>query len=466
MKTKNTLCIAEWQSFGIDEIKQVFNSQDKDEKIFKKIFDELSDFAKGNDRFLKFYSKDKLQAKNFVGLIQTKSGFCLEILPKIVNKNNLDKCTCNGKIKAKINEDKIKEFVESSLDSSNKTFEYQLESNCEICEAKNILFNCLKTLKNSPFKKSNFSNLNIAKMPILEVFINMFLDELNILVNRGIKHDYKTESKNRNFLKGKLEFNQNIKYNFVHKERFFSSADEFVSDIAPNRLIKSTLILLSRQNLGTTTSARLNQMRFIFDSINESKNIDNDFNKCQQGRSLKSYELILTWCSVFLKKSSFINYSGDSKSFALLFDMNVLFESFVAHCFKKFASKEYKIFIQSSKKFLISCSESGNLFQLKPDMIAESKQDLIIMDTKWKNLDSSSSNDERQNGVSQSDLYQMFAYALKYKNTESKKVKVILIYPLSLSQLTQDLKKEWDNKTWSFKACKDIEISLKFFPIK
>ncbi|MCH5337008.1 MAG: hypothetical protein J1D99_06310, partial [Campylobacter sp.] len=202
--------------------------------------------------------------------------------------------------------------------------------------------------------------------------------------------------------------------------------------------------------------------------IPPSHNIKADFDKCHQSRYFSAYKLILQWCEVFLKHKSFAPYSGDSINFALLFPMEKLFESFVAFHLKKYAAenKNFEVKTQERSKYLIEfkeSNESGELFQLKPDIVIyENSREIIIADTKWKIP--SSQRDEKgklideKSGVSQGDLYQMFAYASKYKAKE-----VILIYPLC--ERTKDLKNEWDsNKEWTFKA-NDIRLKLAFFPL-
>jgi 5-methylcytosine-specific restriction enzyme subunit McrC len=60
-----------------------------DKNIDKKTFESLEDFILENDTpflILKSYQKRKyIQAQNYVGVIQTKSGITIEILPKITN---------------------------------------------------------------------------------------------------------------------------------------------------------------------------------------------------------------------------------------------------------------------------------------------------------------------------------------------------------------------------------------------
>lgn len=79
-------------------------------------------------------------------------------------------------------------------------------------------------------------------MPLLDVFINMFLDELDILVKQGIRKGYIRERENLHTLKGKLNFNENIKHNLIHKKRFFCEYDDFNPNRPENKLIKSTLL--------------------------------------------------------------------------------------------------------------------------------------------------------------------------------------------------------------------------------
>ena len=113
-------------------------------------------------------------------------------------------------------------------------------------------------------------------------------------------------------------------------------------------------------------------------------------------------------------EESFTPYSGKEIAFALLFDMNKLFEDFVGNWLIKNINCPIKL--QDSKYWL---ADEPKKFRLIPDIVLNNGK--IIMDTKWKLLDKEKSNQK----ISQSDLYQMFAYASKYKDCE----KVYLIYP-------------------------------------
>jgi 5-methylcytosine-specific restriction enzyme subunit McrC len=97
--------------------------------------------------------------------------------------------------------------------------------------------------------------------------------------------------------------------------------------------------------------------------------------------------------------------------------MNLLFESYVYDYLKRKGGFE-NIKNQDKKHYLAYENEKGR-FALKPDIVIDEGK--IIVDTKWKILSESKSNQ----GISQSDIYQLYAYGTKYETCE----KLYLIYP-------------------------------------
>lgn len=361
------------------EFFQYKNKEEANNYIEKTTFEAIEKFVLENEteQYLKITTKKGygkvLQAQNYVGVIQTKDGTIIEILPKIKN----------------LDEKKSKE----------------------------ILIKMLKTLKNSPFKNFNTANLKASKMPLLEIFIFMFLEELAKLVQKGIKSDYVQKEENLKFLKGKLKISEQIKQNSVHKERFFVQYEEFSSDRVENRLIKTTLEYLYKKSKSNKNQQRIREFLFVFDEIRVSHNIKIDFEKIKLNRQMKDYEQVLLWCKTFLLENSFSPYKGNDIAFALLFDMNLLFESYVYDYLKRKGGFE-NIKNQDKKHHLAYENENGK-FALKPDIVINEGK--IIVDTKWKLLSADKSNQ----GISQADMYQLYAYGTKYETCE----KLYLIYP-------------------------------------
>lgn len=313
-----------------------------------------------------------LQAKQFVGVIETKSGTIVEILPKIAVNNK-------GSIRK-------------------------------------IFLKMLRRLKHSPFKHLNSAHLNTDKMHLLEIFIAMFNEELSQLIKKGIVSDYITIEENAPFIKGKIKLKEQLQQNVLHQERFFIAYDSYESNRIENRLIKSTIEYLIKKTNSTENKKRLREFMFVFETVKSADDPNNDFAQITNNRQMKHYESILQWCQIFLNNRSFISFKGDEIAYALLFDMNKIFEDYVAYEMKKQYPQLHVKTQHTSQHLLIAPS---NLFKLRPDLIIG---DNAIGDTKWKIV----KENERRYGISQSDLYQMFAYGKKYEREE-----LYLIYPKS-----------------------------------
>ena len=376
--------ICEYQSFT----REIELHNDNFKSLGKETFDKLKQFilesnACGETDALDLmsisYKKgvgEIITAKNYVGLISMNDGTVIEVLPKI----------------AKLGVDDTKE----------------------------LLIDMFKTVEELPFKKFNTANLHIDKMPLLEVFISMFINEAKLLLQKGLKSDYVLRQDNEKFLKGKLLFHTHIKENLTHKERFYVEYHLYNLDRPENRLIKATLEYLFKASNSAKNKKDLQMLLLPFDEVGISKNIDVDFDLCSNGRDMHAYEQVLQWCKIFLKGNSFTNTKGSNLATALLFPMERLFESYIAEKLRKALDlKKHNLKAQDSKHHLFE-----KKFALRPDIVVENKESetCIVMDTKWKLLNLYSNN----YGISQSDMYQMYAYGKKYK-TE----KVVLLYPLN-----------------------------------
>ncbi|MCT7495585.1 McrC family protein [Aliarcobacter cryaerophilus] len=384
-----------------------YKDNTKDNFIKKETFDSLEKFVLENEKtaqYLKITTKNGfgkvLQTQNYVGVIQTKDGTTIEILPKI----------------------------------KNATTE----------KSKDILIKMLKTLKNSPFKNSSVANLKSSKIPLFEIFISMFLEELTVLVRNGIKSDYISKEENLKFLKGKLKISEQIKYNTIHKERFFVQYEEFISNRVENRLIKTTLQFLYNKSKLNKNQQRIREFLFVFDEIEISHNIKTDFSKIKLNRQMKDYQQVLLWCKTFLFENSFSPYKGNDIAFALLFDMNLLFESFVYSYLKK--SSNFQDIKSQDRTHHLAYENGIGRFRLKPDIVINGGK--IIADTKWKIL----SEDKAYNGVLQDDMYQLYAYGTKYDNCE----KIYLIYPFDELII---------KNSYNYFKNKELKLDILFFDV-
>lgn len=343
--------------------------------------------------------KEIIRVKNYVGMVSLKSGTTIEILPKTAKKA-----------------EELPDGV-SSEEQKKKRDE-------EIRFSRELVLETLYASGMISYKSFQRANLEARRdMNLYEVFIRLFLDELDELYKKGLKAGYIPSEDNENFLKGKLLFNEHVKRNFAHKEKFYVGYETFSFDRVENRLIKSTLLYLKGKSHEEQNRRNIRQKLLIFDEITPSQNYDSDFQRCDRGRTGREYSDVLALCKVFLARKSFTMYRGRDDATALLFPMNILFEKYIAKEMAAVVADKWTLSDQDTGNFLFGKGRDGK-FPLRPDIVLRSQTDeVIIIDTKWKRL----YNNPRDNyGISQADMYQMYAYHTRYENVKT----VILLYPL------------------------------------
>ena len=319
-----------------------------------------------------------ISARNYVGLISMADGTVIEILPKIASG----------------------EIGES--------------------ETRQIFLEMIKSLNDINFKDFNASSLSIERLNLFEIFIKMFLDEVTILTKQGLKAAYTPIESNEKFYKGKLLASHNLKHNLVNKERFFVRYDDFNINRPENRLLKSTLSFLLKTTRDLRNRQQAARLLAYFDKAGFSSNYEADFSKCFVDRSVSHYQKSLSWCRVFLLGNSFTTFAGSEIAVALLFPMEKVFESFIASRFRKHLGAGVNLRTQDNRYSLFD--RPSRAFALRPDIVIEFRGKTIVLDTKWKILTDHS----RYKGISQSDMYQMYAYSKKYEADD-----IVLVYPSS-----------------------------------
>ena len=367
-----------------------------EEKYFKELEQFIREYVSESDEadILEFmqigYKRgvgETVTFKSYVGIIELPSGFQIEILPKV-----------------SLGED----------ENNAKTKRIFLK-----------MLNCLKDFEGKVFSSAA---LNTDKMNLYEIFIRMYIQETWVLVKRGIKSDYISNEDNLAVYKGKLDVSKHIARNAAHKERFYMVFDEYQVNRPENKLIKSTLLKLLSISQNSDNTREIKQLLYSFELVQESDNYVKDFSKVSLSRGMKEYELLIQWAKIFLLNKSFTTFSGKNAGKALLFPMEQVFEAFIA--------KQIKMLFENQSNGLIcvSAQDSGyylfdepRKFKLRPDIVVSNAYDethnVVIMDTKWKRLNS---NPATNYGISQADMYQMYAYSKKYHTPN-----IWLIYPMN-----------------------------------
>jgi len=373
-------------------------------EVDKKAWDYLENFAYSNDkdnRFIrpsKYKGKKALQIVNFVGVITIPDEIHLEILPKIS------------------------------------------EVSQNIVKTRQLLVRMLVEVDELPFIKSTDADVEVFKKPLPDVLITLFLKHLADVVRKGIRKDYERIETEERFLKGRVLVSQQISQPVSRRHLFRIAYDIFSENRAENRLIHSALIQVAKWSKSEANQKTARELRFAFNEIPTSTDYKTDFSLWRNSRDMISYKPLLYWVKLILNQQSPFSIKGDSAGISFLFPMEKLFEKYVANILEKKAQKDYsdyKVERQVNNKYLAKkCEDDSRVFQLKPDLAIYKRNSsleipICILDTKWKLIDQNAKydngNEDKKSNISQSDMYQMFAYGHKY--LKEGKGKLVLIYP-------------------------------------
>ncbi len=328
----------------------------------------------------------RLTAGNHVGVITTKRGTVVEILPKIDFGGRPDKD----------NETTKQHFLK--------------------------MLRCHRGLrKAAQLPESSISKLR--RFPMLEAFVRQFLGNLSVLVRGGLARRYITVEENLPYLRGRIQFPQQIRNNIANRARFFVAHDELSVNRPANRLIHSALAKLTTQVQNGENRQLLRELTAAFADVPQAVNLHGDWREHRVDRSMRHYSPVMQWVGLFLFNRGLTTFAGRHVNLSLLFPMEEVFEDFVTHSFRRY-QRRYAVTSQGPRKYLTTLNGS-HAFQMKPDIsLRKGNRVSFILDAKWKRINGFSSNPKH--GIDQADMYQLYAYGNRYGCRT-----VALVYPQS-----------------------------------
>ena len=347
----------------------------------------------------------QLHARNHVGIVETRNGTVVEILPKV-------------------------DFGDGVADEQ-KTREVFL-----------TMLRCYRALRFAQFNQASIRE--ISRYPMLPVFIRLFLEDLVRLTKRGLARHYQSVEDNLPCLRGRVQFAEHIRRNSANDARFFCEFDEFTADRPVNRLIHTTI---QRLLAAAHPDHRqlLHQLRIGFADVPPSELPEVDWQRHRIDRSMRHYDTVMAWVGLFLFNHGLATYAGEYVNRALLFPMEEVFEDFLVAAFHSH-QQEYGVEAQKPQRaFATICGKDA--FTMKPDIALMRGGDVaFVLDAKWKRIE------DPKGDIAQSDVYQLYSYGRKYGCPA-----VALLYPKT-PQFNKPLRYEFDD------AVDDQPLALWCFP--
>ncbi len=276
----------------------------------------------------------------------------------------------------------------------------------------------------------------------LEFLTRLFATSLQREIRSGLSQQYVTQAETLSVLRGRWDVQRQLRHPGHTRAAFDVIYDELSSDVPLNQVFRYAIEQLriisqdpGNQSLLADLSAWFRPVTLlpqvtpgVLDSIL--------FNRLNE-RFQPSFNL----ARMFLSGSIIQLTAGALPAFAFVFDMNALFERFVAGFLTHFRREilptawQDSILLQQAEGVPLYLGQRNgkNLIRLRPDLLFTTKDHstpLLVADTKYKRLDPT----QRKTGASSEDIYQMLAYATRLKCPVG-----LLLYPQSSANLVRAL---------------------------
>lgn len=294
---------------------------------------------------------------------------------------------------------------------------------------RNLLY-MLECAENLPVREHALAPLLKFGDDWFEILTRLFAFHLLEEWQRGAYRTYHTVEDDLPVLKGKWLISEQLKHP-ARRHIFTVAYDEFTADNQLNRVFQFTVERLWQLTRDSGNRRLLGELRQWMDEVTLLPRVTAaDAKPAQLTRLNERFRPLLNLARLFLDGGTLQMTAGDLSSFAFVFDMNQLFEAFIASIIRRHRTEilddqlsDCELLIQSrgATLFLARRGER-NVFQTRPDLAIRKDRDYfpLLIDTKYKRLDKN----DLKLGVSQSDFYQMHAYAHRYECP-----RVVLLYP-------------------------------------
>ncbi len=259
---------------------------------------------------------------------------------------------------------------------------------------------------------------------ILELLIRLYCGKLADAVRRGIPRHYTQQQDDMPILRGHLDVTRQFSILAASPQKLACRFDAWSPDIALNQVMRATVGKLFRLAQAADNQRVLRELAFVYADVSEVSPGALRWDLIVLDRTNRRWRELLSLARLFLDSHHQQTSLGTIDGYALLFEMNVLFEEYVerllAHAL---VDTGLVVTTQGGHGYCLFEGSRGR-FQTRPDLIVRhGRRPVLIIDTKWKLIRIKGTENPNRN-VSQADIYQAMAYGRVYDCPH-----VVLLYP-------------------------------------
>jgi 5-methylcytosine-specific restriction enzyme subunit McrC len=265
--------------------------------------------------------------------------------------------------------------------------------------------------------------LDWQRETLLEILIRLFSEKLVDAVRQGMPRRYVDHEEDLAALRGRLDVTRQLTVLAANPSRLACRFDALSPDIALNRIMKAAIARLTRVARSADNQRRLRELAFAYADIADLPVPALRWDEVILDRTNARWRELFNLAKLLLGERFQTTSAGGSNGFSLLFEMDTLFEEYIARMITRaMAGGPLRVVRQGGRLYCLE-TQTGGLFQTKPDILIKDGAKVVqVIDTKWKRI--ASRIDDAKQDVNQSDVYQMMAYGRLYDCT-----RLTLLYP-------------------------------------
>ncbi|PWG60260.1 5-methylcytosine-specific restriction endonuclease system specificity protein McrC [Bifidobacterium catulorum] len=241
---------------------------------------------------------------------------------------------------------------------------------------------------------------------IADLCAAILVQGMSTQIKRGLSREYIPHTDELDSPRGRIEITESARKVTMSRKKLVCTVDDFTVDSHANRIIKSTMLLLTHADVGPIRRAKLRRLLACLDNVGRVDLRRVDW-RLRFDRNNQTYRMLIGICRLAVK--GLLQSSRPGKTLLMDFlddqQMHRIYEKFLFGYY----SREWRGRIKTTHhRIPWMCPAGVELPVMQPDVVLDNGRDTLIIDAKYytrtmqRNFDSYT--------MHSTNMYQMFTY--------------------------------------------------------
>lgn len=255
-----------------------------------------------------------------------------------------------------------------------------------------------------------------------ELYTAILIKGVSDQIKRGLHYEYVDKQVSLTMVKGKIDISKSIRNLDVMNKKLSCSYDEYSINNYLNQIIKSTMLLLLKEDISKDRKKKLKNLLVHFDDVDRLELGSINWNM-RFTRNNKTYKMLISICSLIVDGYLQSNNDGNKQMMDFIDEqrMSRLYEKFLFEYFKK--SFPQLTITAAHIPWNLDDNKTAMLPTMKSDIMISDHKNCLIIDAKYYTKSLQNYYDTYK--IHSANLYQIFTYVKNQDiNLQEKKVSV------------------------------------------